>query len=260
MMNFVGPKEIVAQGAVTVLVVLMTPKAVGERGSKRYELLAGVAESAASALRNLAYHEDCVAAITTARAIHVITRYYQADAHPNDEIQGLRGNSLVLAEATLGCCHNTLFYPKARIEMLSYPWMVPVFCELTIAGANGVLSDAQGFSKSLLREVVGCLRFLSLEADITGDIVDTGVVPALVRLMKASEDSDLYELAAACLRNLVAGGGRDSERARAVEVQVGAMQFFIDDIVLRALKRSEGPERSIGDDGSARFIDFKKAR
>ena len=176
-------------------------------------------------------------------------------------VVAVRGNSLALVEATLGCCHNTLFYAKARIDMLRFPWMVSVLGELTIDGANGVLSnaDTQGFSKSLLREVVGCLRFLSLESDIIGEILDTGVVPALVRLMKASDDSDLYELAAACLRNLVAGGGRDSERARAVEVQAGAMQFFIDDVVLRALKRSEGPERSIDGDGHRRFIDFKKA-
>ena len=94
-----GPKEIVAQGAVAVLVVLMTPKAVGERGSKRYALLAGVVESAASALRNLAYHEDCVGAISAAGAIAVITRYYQAAAHPDDEIQGREYTS----NPTAGC-------------------------------------------------------------------------------------------------------------------------------------------------------------
>jgi hypothetical protein len=254
-----GPQAIVGSGAVAVLVSLMTPKAVGERGSKRYALLAGVVESAASALRNLAFHEDCVSAIFAAGAIGAITRMYKVPGHPDDEIPGLRGNTLPLAEATLGCIHNVTFYLKARIEMLSHRWMIPVFGELTVDGANGALNDPSGVSKSLLREVIGCLRHVSVEPDVTAEIVDTGAVPALVRLMKASEDPDIYELAAVCLRNLVSGAGRDAEQARAVEVQAGAMHFFVDDVVLRALKQSEGTERSIDEDGSARFIDLKKA-
>ena len=252
-----GPNEIVGSGAVAVLVSLMSPKVVGERGSKRYALLGGIVETAASALRNLAFHEDCVSAVYVAGAVGVITKMFQTHGHTDEELPGLRGNSLPLVEATLGCVHNVIFFPKARIEMLSYRWMIPVFGELTIAGAAGVLNDS--VSRSLLREVIGCLRHLSVESDVTAEIVDTGAVPALVKLMKASEDRDIYELSAVCLRNLVSGSGRDAEQARAVEVQAGAMHFFIDDVVLRALKQSEGAERSIDLDGHARFIDLKKA-
>eukprot|EP01043_Picozoa_sp_COSAG02_P007839 COSAG02_NODE_241_length_27638_cov_13.101020_14_plen_1764_part_00 len=254
-----GPNEIVASGAVAVLVALMTSKVVGKRGSKRYALLGGIVEAAASALRNLAFHEDCVSAVYVAGAVGIITRMFQAHGHVDEELPGLRGNSLPLVEATLGCIHNVIFFPKARIEMLSHRWMISVLGELTVAGADGLLNDPSGVSRSLLREVIGCLRHLSVESDVTAEIVDTGAVPALVRLMKASEDRDIYELSAVCLRNLVAGAGRDTEQARAVEVQAGAMHFFIDDVVLRALKQSEGTERSIDEAGDARFIDIKKA-
>ena len=245
-----GPREIVESGAVAVIVTLLTPKAVGVRGSRRYALLREVVEGAVNALRNLAYHADCIGAIARAGAIPAVTAMFpaplpggEAQQDAEEELPALRGNPTALAEASLGLLHNLTFATDPRIEMLQHRHMLDVLGALVLDGAAGRLGSLS-IPSGLLREAVGCLRHLAQEPDLTEQILDNEVVLPLATLVQATPQREsaaleIAELSTACLRHLGSCGGADGERARAAIVAAGALDFFVDKVVLLAGQPNE---------------------
>jgi hypothetical protein len=221
--------------------------------------LVGVLEAAASGLRNLAFHSECVNAIITAGAIAVITGVLHTSkagrslVDPSREafasMDGRVALSAALVEALVGCLRNLLLHDRARLQMRDQVWVINMLAEVISDGSSGsrtgsgrwivrggaAEAGAAASSRSqasidgggLLCEAIGCLRNLAMEAEFIAPIATSGVVPSLTKLIKSSNDRDIYDVAASCLNKLCTGAGFASERARQTAVDAGAIPILV---------------------------------
>jgi hypothetical protein len=218
-----GPAAVIAAGALSVVVSLLTPKIVDVPGSVRYGELLSMTEAGVSMLRNLAFHDDCVAAITGAGTISVLA---EALNIPGASARAPK-TSLAHIESVLGCLHNLLSLGRARLQMLGHQWILKILADFIAHGATQSNAMLQVSGSMQLCEALGCLRHLALEKDFTGPICDSGVLPALVKVMQESDKSQHYKLAAAVIRNLVTDESPDTDRARNKVVEAGATTIFV---------------------------------